>query len=71
MIGSQQGLPRDPASTVAFGHQSVVNCLMANTYSIKVPHPLSEGMGHLEVVSIDQYYECTILVSCGLSWISC
>ena len=65
MIGSQQGLPQDPASTVTSGHKLVVNLLMANMLSI--PHPLNEGTGTLETVFTDHSEECAFLAGCGLS----
>ena len=71
MIGSQQGLHQDPTSMVAFGHKSVVNRLTANTHSIQIPHPLSEGMGTFEAVFTYRSEEYAILAGCGLSRSSC
>ena len=69
MIGNQQGLPQDPASTAASGSKSVVYRLTANMHSIQISHPLSEGT--LEVVFTDHSEERTFLVGCGLSMSSC
>ena len=61
MIRSQQGIPPDPASTVACDHKSVVNRLTADMHLIQIPHPLSESMGTFEVVFVDHFEEDTFL----------
>ena len=66
-LGSQQGLPQDPANTVASGLKSIVNRLMANSHSIQIPHHLSEGMGTLEAVFMDYSEKCAFLAGWGLS----
>ena len=71
MIGSQQGLPRDPASTVESGHKCVVNRRTVDTHSIQIPHPLSEGTDILGAVFTDHCEECTFLAGLGLSMSYC
>ena len=61
MIDSQQGLPQDPARTIASGHKSVVNCLTANT------HALREVMDTLEAVFTNQTEESAFLAGYGIS----
>ena len=71
MIGSQQGLPPDPASTVVSGHKLVVNFLTANTRSIQISHNFSPGADTLEAVFTDQFEDDAILAGCGISRSSC
>ena len=57
MIGSQQGLPLDHASTDAFGHKLNVNRLTTNTHPIQIP------ILSMSARALSKWYSRTILKS--------